>query len=583
MVVPFNVQSKEEVPSKTIRQSWDAYRDKNYGGTPMGMSYGPKPFGITALDGKPYSGDTYKYTGQKCTRRNLRGQCKNWVYPGQLSSARVPIGGWAEVYDGACNTGFKKDNLVYNQGQKLSDQLATNCAGGSSLTWGKYPTYDGDKSCSIDKPSVYRENEENCIQGGIHYPTFCQLGDYVVTQGKCREQCANVKSTAGNSYCNWSYDRLCGKKRNDPLKKNALNTLLVSDKDYIREQDCQKYCGPPSAKSDEMSPLCKRHKIEYCLHPDSWPDAGEYCKTFWKNNPNILEMNQACKEKLLNPASPENITTNLGCGMLCQGNELDIDPTYCRSMRQQYCTASDENMESKYCFNFCKDNPDLCENYLHQYCKDKGEKLDEALPNESGKRYSDYCGCMMGTQFYDDYKKGIFQQFKEGGYNIEGISNIRSEPECIYPQCKSGSILTSDQLRNIKNCGTSCVQVMMNNFEDAQVGGDFFLDQSAKCVNIQKIPEPTTSSAPPPSTAPSTTMAPSTSAPSTSAPSTTMAPISDSDDASAIQEEDVFIEDNETSIEGGGNNQAAIIGGSVVGFIILIIAIVLGVVYGKAN
>lgn len=512
MALEYTSKSRVAVPENTIRPSWDAYSGKNFTGFNLGTIFGPKPLGITTLDGKAYEDTKYNFTKKECTGNTKLAQkvCNNFFMKGNYSSGRVPLGAWAEIHDGSCgDSGFVLNDIVYGKGdwsnqtifpRKLPDEIATDCSGGSALGQDEYPTkpfstqFTSNNSAQTDKcfigsTDAYRENHENCLIGGVQYPVFCQMGDYAGTVNACKEQCNNSESTDNqNNYCNWSLDRLCGKQIGDPIKKNALNETLASDKNWIKEDVCRSYCGPAGAKSGDMSALCKTHKRNYCINTENWPSASTYCYDYWKNNRNTMDINQACNSKLLNAASPENITTNVGCGYLCRGEGLDVDPEYCTSKRQEFCTSDIANMETNYCFNFCKDNPDLCESYLDQYCKDKQDRLDEFVGTQ-GKKYSDYCGCMLGTQFYEDYKNSVFDQFKQGGYTIEGIANIRSEPECIYPKCKSGSILTSDQRANIKNCGTSCVQVMLNNFEDSTVTGDFLASQSARCINIQKDTE----------------------------------------------------------------------------------------------
>lgn len=478
----YETTSKESTPSNTIRKTWDAYKDKNWSGSKISTNY-------TKLNG---SGYTNQHTTEDCSVFACHED-------GSVSSIKVPIGGWAQTYDGECGSGKLIDSVVYGTSSRLPKQLnedtATNCAGGSSYGSGSYPTRDSTyfkSSDSIQKTrSCYHgiyaskdHDEENCLIGGVQWPVFCQMGDYAGTVPQCKTQCGNKTSTSGDDYCNWSLDRLCGKTEGDYVKKNQYNTKVKSDRNWIVDPVCKSYCG---SSSKNGSPVCQTHKKNYCKRKDSWPDAAEYCYDYWKENKDASNMSNACKNKLTTASSPENITQNDGCGYLCRGGALDVDKDWCNGRRQEYCTANHNNMGTQYCLNFCKDNPDLCESYLQEnFCKNKGDKMDNDVPGDTGKKYSDWCGCMMGTQFYQDYRDSVFKQFQDAGYNVEGISHVRTEPECMFPKCKGGSVLTSDQRDNIKDCGSSCVQIMLNTFDNTNIGGNYFPQQSANCSNIVK-------------------------------------------------------------------------------------------------
>lgn len=491
MVISFDTTIKEPVPENTIKNIWDQFKDSGYRNTNLAKVYNQG-----FLDGT----DKKATLEKKYKTPNLPN--KRPYYVGQISSAKVPIGGYGQIVRDQC--GGRVSNSIYYGGkgannssfpQRMSDFISTECSGGSeySNVYNEYTkttkniknNNNGDESnqCFIGIPQVEVNDGERCLVGGVHYPSFCQLGDYINTQEKCQDHCKGTRSLDPlKTFCHYAKDRLCGKQVGDQLKKNGFDVILKSDRNYIREPICTDYCGGPGETS---SGICKSHKRDYCTRRENWPDAGEYCYDYWKANFNTSEMNDACKDKLELSSSPENITTGKGCGKLCEGEGLDINESYCNMRRLGYCTANKNNMETNYCFNFCKDHPDLCETYLNEYCKGKEDKLDQKVGVE-GKKVSDYCGCFLGTDYYDKYKDEIFKQFQQGGYKIEGVSNIRSEPECIFPECKSGSILTSDQRNNIPNCGTNCVQVMLNDFNNAQVNGDYLASQSANCTNIVK-------------------------------------------------------------------------------------------------
>jgi hypothetical protein len=504
--------SRDAVPPDTIRNTWDFYDSTDWNGTNFGKTHG-----ITRITGREYDN---LHTQKIC--EGIR--CRRGYYKGKFESGKVPIGAYARLYDGRCTSNDITNNIVYGNGaysvlnQKLDDETATNCAGGSALGFDKYPTrpskykssndnVDLTNQCFFGPKIAHDKDQENCIIAGLQYPIFCQLGDYAGTIDKCKAKCNNIRSTDGstNGACYYALDRLCGKTIEDNVKKNSLNELIKSDRNWIKDPVCQQYCG---GAREQGSALCQKHKADYCRNKNSWPDAAQYCHQFWTFSPNFGDMNEACKSKLSTAASPENITTNNGCGYLCRGQGLDVNKQWCESRAQDFCTANHNNMETNYCFNFCKDHPDLCEDYLQtDFCKGKEGLLDNEV-GTTGKLYSDYCGCMMPTKFYNDYKDSVFKQYKDAGYTIEGIASIRTEPECMYPGCKSGSILTSDQRANIGTCGSDCVQIMLNNYDSASINADLIAQQSAQCARIMPVAPGGTSEPPPTSPPPATTAAP---------------------------------------------------------------------------
>lgn len=486
----FNDRDRDPVPNNTIRKTWDAYYDENLSGQNIGQKYND-----AHLDGREYS-NTHNY--KHCKVGNL-----GCILKGRFSSGRVPIGGWARVHDGDCNDKIIADIAWRGDGwnnsswpEKLPEEIATDCAGGYKYDWEKTPTTNSDRryqknrdrrthTCTIGILDTPNDDEENCMVGGVQWPVFCQMGDYAGTQEECRRQCkGRIAGFGSDNYCKWALDRLCGKTPDDYIKKDGYNNRVKSDRAWIKEEVCKDYCG--SAKT-KRSDLCENHKRKYCRSKTSWPGADEYCFDFWSENPSTSDMNNACGHKLTDELSDENVTKDKGCGFLCRGEGQDVNPQWCNSKRREYCTKSTNNMFSQYCFNFCKDNPDLCEEYLQKTVCPRitNEKMDLPVGN-TGKKFSDWCGCMRSTQFYEDYKDKVLNAFRNKGYNIEGIASIRTEPECMYPKCKGGAIMSSDQQNNAKHCGSDCVQIMLNNFDDSEINGDFYAQQSAKCSRIRK-------------------------------------------------------------------------------------------------
>lgn len=510
MALSQNTFTKEAVPDDFVN-TWNLFEHKNFEGKDIGTlqntndsidRMGKSPGLIDGLTKAKFHFDGWN--DPQCNRFGRN--CKN---SGRISSLKLPIGAWGGL-DKDCNDTLSASFYWKDNDGKIPNNTAVNCSTGDMnqttgdqshvINFGGIKTTDRCfiGNSDLSKHSSGINDAAKCTVAGIHYPSYCQLGDYIDTNKECELQCKFSKgSDLEKNYCNFAKDRLCGVQKGDPLKQKRVftnktinilgrdrtiklgsNVLVKSDRNYITEPLCTDYCGGPN---ELMSSICDAHKRAYCINPLSWPEAGEYCTDYWKGNFNSSEANKACGAKLVDGSSPENISTGNGCGKLCLGRGLDANDQYCNARRRDFCSVNN-NLETNYCFNFCKDHPDLCENKLNEYCKDKADRLDEELP--SGKTIGDYCGCFMGTKFYEDYKNNVFSQFQQNGFKIEGVANIRSEPECIFPQCKSGAILTSAQQNNLPNCGTDCVQVMLNQFDQSTVNGDFLAQQSAECINI---------------------------------------------------------------------------------------------------
>ena len=472
----FGDKTADGAPGGTIQNNWWPMEHPNY----TGRTLSPNSLGGT-------------YT-------NRWHEEKSWPksgYEGKYSSGRVPIGAWASIHDGECNS-KQIDHIGWGFGDwsggdfphRLDDTIATDCAKTGNSTRSHKESNDRDNrttGCWIGRRHAKGEDdEENCVKSGVQWPVFCQLGDYVGTQSKCKSDCGNTSSNSGNTNtpCNFALDRLCGKTKEDNVKKNG-NFYIKADRNWITDDVCKSYCGNPNERG---STLCQSNKSKYCKTKSQWPEAGEYCYDFWKNNPNMNDMNDTCKDKLMNASSPENILTDVGCGYLCRPGS-NVDDGWCKDRMTDFCTANNNNMATTECFNHCKDYPEDCELYLEKnFCKNKGNKLDFEV-GDTGKKFSDWCGCLMGTQFYEDYRDTVFKQFEDNGYSVEDISGMNTDPICMYPKCAAGSIVRSDQLRDKKDCGVSCVNIMLNNFDESSVGGDYYAEQSANCRNkeITKI------------------------------------------------------------------------------------------------
>lgn len=471
----------DQVPENTIRKSWDGYINA----FPPRDSVGEK-YNDTWLNGVHY-----KETHKDNTKCNIFGNNCD----GRISAVKVPIGGRAIGWeDDQCNNDKLWD---YSEAiQRMNDDVATGCAGGSKLGWDRYLTTQNGKKCYNGTDWLGDKNDlEQCVVGGVEWNSFCQLGDYVVNVPECKDKCKDAKSTDnGNNYCNWAMDRLCGKTINDNIKQTEYGSIVKSDKNWILDDSCRKYCGESTDKGNDY---CQDAKKRFCSNPEFLKDRDSvmYCFEYWKKYGNAQDFSNAFDDILTDASNPYNISKSndniYGPNFLCRNNgsnpEKDVNSGWCNTARGKFCTKNTNNMGTNYCFNHCRDYPGDCENYLKDtFCKNKEDKL-EFLVGDTDKRYKDYCACFQSPEFYEKYRDEVFKPFEEAGYEIQGISSIPLQAVCIYPDCKAGAIVPSDQKEaQDTNCGVNCVQLMGNLFMDKfQNNGDITQVQDADCANIK--------------------------------------------------------------------------------------------------
>ncbi len=354
MALPFNTFSNEGVPDGTIRPTHDIYIQDN--GNSVAINTNKGVFG----------GDFVRVINQNLGPRVI--------------FSKTPIGAWSVIKDDK-----KLTRNFHSTPEKLTDEIATNCAGGSSLDYDELLRYDDggvDTSCSIvteDRfnrpvPFEYSLSSNTAeTQGGVHYPTLCQMGDYVSTVSECETQCEGISPNpkgVGDNYCHFAKNRLCGKLKGDPIKKNSTGSDIInSDKDWITDQMCVDYCGGPDA--DDTDPTCLEKKNKYCANPDDWYSISninedlnmtkaEYCKTFWKKNFNNGAANKGCSSNLTkNYNKQRNIVSDKGCGILCPTNgKNQVNEDFCERMKIEFCEFNAFNTAPKedtgLYFDFCK-------------------------------------------------------------------------------------------------------------------------------------------------------------------------------------------------------------------------------------
>lgn len=550
MALPFTAESRgDKIPDGTIRKTWDMYEHGGFGGTNLGAKNKVNTAGVQntagfidgAMDSPFPSGtffkkDGFPYSGWGfCDCNGINPKCDtSCPVRGRLSSYKLPIGAWARTYRdlNTCNE-RPGEYAMWGAGkfgakpEQLPDDISTHCSGGANLGYNQtLPNTPEGNSC-VYGGNMSTGDDERCFISGIQYPVFCQLGDYIETQSECRNQCQDVTSTDSvidRNYCNYAYDRLCSKQVGDPLKNDDDGNPILSDKNYITESTCQGYCGGPGTSPVDMSSTCRQSKIDYCSKPgQDWgisTDRLDYCKDFWGSpgNFNSNQINTACGAELIDPTGNQNIFTINGCSNICAGGGGDIDTTYCDGKRLEYCqgTKADGSpaLFSPECFSFCVGDPDRCEASLRNVCK---TKIKEVVPNidtvgyepseedlekiktllkttvdSQGRPLERYCGCLLPEAVYTAYIDSVAEQFENAGYSMEQLQSgqLSGAPECIFPNCRDG-LKTASQAANTTNgtCGT-CVQNILLDLTDAEVGRCVIASNSARCQTTDGTVEP---------------------------------------------------------------------------------------------
>jgi len=545
----FSTLSQEPVPDGTIRKTFDAYESPRIktNNTDAQVATESIPTGNIAAGGQ----NSLKLDSQPIQNLEVNDIAGGLVfnpYHPLIKSARTPIGSWVQLFTNDSCTGVGK--TIHSNTQNVSEDVATYCARGSGLGNESYPLSQIDRQVGQDNSgnnytsgqsgtSTYDQNEiggpkrhkcfvgdfdttdvnggdYGCLKGGVHYPTFCQLGDYVETQANCKSQCLGVKDTdTTRTYCHNALRRLCQKDTGDPIKTDSQGQLVGSQEDYLTRTTCQVFCGGP----DEVgSTFCQNRKKDYCSSPGNIWNSNRllYCQNYWGDDViqkrNDIEL--ACGGELSDPEGTQHIFTDNGCAKLCGGGLNDIDPGYCKQKRIDYCGTTRRDQDgnvvptlfSPECFNFCGGNPESCEDSLRNICKQRvleivPELVDnpnyklttedlnnifqylENTKDSQGKPLSNYCGCFLPEQVYQSYIDTMAQQFEDAGYSMAQLQSgqLSGEPECIYPPCRDG-LQTSAQAasRAAGNCGT-CVQQMLISLKDSNVGNCIIASNEASC------------------------------------------------------------------------------------------------------
>ncbi len=364
--------------------------------------------------------NTITLDGSISRRSESLGNCKNTgafdgdaSWSSNIKSLNIPIGTWLRVFksEGNKKTSCRDTNQEVQRmfwggndtdfgqlGQRVPDNVATGCAK-PFVSRGKPHVYGFNKRggddivsnlCSIgisDSSITFLDNAGR-YQGGVHYPSYCQLGDYIKEKQECKDLTSNIRLRGLDPVQTWAHfamDRYCGKQGiKDPNITDAnvfsratsftLNGTRVKTKfapeNMIQTSDCDDYCG---GAGTTFSDKCQENKRNMCSNPNQWvqnPDKVQtYCRNFWKetDNFNVDDVNQACGDILVK-SDDQNVFAGNGCGFLCSGG-TPINEEYCIDRKIQFClqpqvdqdgNPSYKNMFTDDCFGFCVQKPEQC-------------------------------------------------------------------------------------------------------------------------------------------------------------------------------------------------------------------------------
>lgn len=456
-----------------------------------------------------------------------------------VKGVKVPIGQKVQLVKGHAGTNSTQGSTTCNwtqgdwigysygdfdkiQPKRLPEEVATGCSGGTNKKPNEFVTTTGDykiqnswktpektNQCWVGVDSVKDPGKVVCTKADVDWHVFCQLGDNIVNNPECVRKCKGCVSGNCNFYtvgqdssgCEYALERYCTKKKGYPIKRDPYTgQIIYSNTDKIRDTFCTDFCG--TAESSK----CKNVKNELCSKPSEWLTIQwlpDYCKAWWRNNKDELVMNDVAKKDLIDKNSEQHIFSGKGLGKLCLGDGLDVDKNWCRDRKLDFCTKNDEQMLTKECWKFCSEpeNAGLCDTYLDGnkggLCGRLGAKTQEDLKKilpGTDRQISDWCGCMMPTQFYQNVGEEKIKAFQDYGYAVNG--NIDYSPECSFPLCKIGSVKTNAQQERLSNSEcTDCVQLMLNNVtSQSMINTNFAANQEMTCSRIENLnpeePEP---------------------------------------------------------------------------------------------
>lgn len=513
-----------------------------------------------------------------CLREN---NCSG-ALPGRMASLRLPLGSYMKTFKGDGNL----DNIFKSNIDKVSDDLATDCTGNpvpENIGTGEVGKNDYPASgCSVNFSNLGSlSNRENEVQAGLHYPTYCQLGDFVasdICQDPLKGDCEDIVDTEADisssptRHCNFALDRLCDKQIGDNIKQTYnFDTneyeYVKSDKNWITEDICSDFCGDASTKVSNMTLKCKNKKENFCFKKffDNYCDLattlpitlGGFLPTtppiidgvitkdgttiVVKNgsdqNPNNIE-GKSIDNGIYNIYTTTNqletfygfarlnsndgisaddgddITgleihilggdLNKGKTYKVAGSEMQIINTHAIGFDEIDSTAASyeySNLYSKYCQDFCRENPSTCESKVSSYCRMKIPELQDSDADVGNETCDDLgnnalyvntvlqklkefpqlitnllqpqertqslslgkvCGCQLGQNFYKrnfcNLNSNISTNNNQFIFSEDTVQNeLSHKPQCYFGDCLSSELRTPTQVADTQ-CN-DCIQI----------------------------------------------------------------------------------------------------------------------------
>lgn len=454
---------------------------------------------VTLCDDTNYNScvHTRELNGTISSRSEKLGDCKNRgiadgpaSWDSTINSLNVPIGTWLKVFKSQgkdkrdCeNTSTEVQRMYWGGGdsdfeqlgQRVPDNVATGCGSSLGISRGE-KHIDGfnqrggsdilSNFCRIGVSATSPEFKDNAgrYQGGIHYPTFCQLNDYIKENQKCQDLISNVSLRGDQNRQTWAHfamDRYCGKQGLvDPNITDANvfsrrfsgkgNTITkFANQNMIQTEDCKLYCGGATTSRGNN---CQENKRNMCSNPNQWassPDKVQaYCRNFWIKNFNIDDVNQACGDIIVQ-SNDQNVFAGNGCGFLCSGG-TPVNEKYCNDKKIQFClqpqvdqdgNPSYKNMFTNDCFGFCVQEPERC----------ISNSVDvDGTTDLTG--LGEFC-----TNKYDEFKQKFIEELIIPKYSSDPDNITPEEQELIDEEITNFETIYADSIQNFlkEKVGTS--------------------------------------------------------------------------------------------------------------------------------
>jgi hypothetical protein len=198
-------------------------------------------------------------------------------------------------------------------------------------------------SADIQGVDNYSPMRHRSLESGVHYPSFCQLGDFIFEDEKCKEICIPSKDASDpgdDNFCNYAYDRICAKQKYTPLvaehcaklsdaECEDFNNVANCELDTKTKKDIDTYCLN-TVNQDNINTFSSQdclgqnsERNEFCEYKPEAP-VGQQCRakesipTCVPNSETYLikfKENPCQQEKYNDKSTAYDNVTNLGNGL----------------------------------------------------------------------------------------------------------------------------------------------------------------------------------------------------------------------------------------------------------------------------